>query len=265
MSLRDQETLETIVRGKLAERIDTLRDSWEASRPVKHFVVDDLLPEDFVREVAAGFPTIERMVKTDSIRERKYSSADMGVWGEATRMTFLALQSKGVLSLMEEITGIRNLEGDTSAYAGGISAMAQGNWLNPHIDNSTHPRMQGYRRLNALFYVAPDWRQEFGGNLELWSPKLEERKEIDSAFNWLVVMNTNRRSLHSVNRVLCAASPRLCVSNYYFSRESPERKDYHHVTSFRGRPDEPWKDLYLRMEGAIASKVQALIGKPLKP
>ena len=51
-------------------------------------------------------------------------------------------------------------------YAGGISMMAPGHFLNPHIDNSHDKFRQRYRVLNLLSYVSPDWDQTRGCNLE---------------------------------------------------------------------------------------------------
>lgn len=252
------------ISNKIKQEIDSLKVNWRNSEPVSHFLIDDLLPEDFALEVAKGFPPIEKMNRYNSIRERKASSANRTIWGQATRDAFLALQDPTVMELFSEITDIQDLYGDPSAYAGGISMMVQGDFLNPHLDNSTHPSLKGYRRLNALLYISPDWSLEFGGNLELWGPKLKNRKEVASLFNRLVVMNTNRHSLHSVNRVCNPAAPRLCVSNYYFTQESPHKIFYSHVTSFRGRPGENLKDYYLRAEGKLASMVQTWLGKPLR-
>src|SRR5690606_32431548 len=105
------------------------------------------------------------------------TSANMGLWGDETRNVFLALQSKPVMEAIERITGIEDLCGDPEGYAGGISAMKKGDFLNPHLDNSSHPRISGYRRLNALYYVTKDWQQNNGGHLDPWSSNLKERFE----------------------------------------------------------------------------------------
>ena len=63
---------------------------------------------------------------------------------------------------------------------------------------------------------------------------------IVSEQNRLVVMETTRFSWHSVSKVR-ADRPRCCISNYYFSEESPHGTNYFHVTSFLGRPEEPFK------------------------
>ncbi len=146
----------------------------------------------------------------------------------------------------------------TMLYAGGISLMATGHYLHPHIDNSHDMERQRYRILNLLYYASPEWDFENGGNLELWPNGAKaEPHAIHSKFNRLAVIATNRNSWHSVSKVL-AARNRTCVSNYYFSRASPVEEDYFHVTSFRGRPEEPVRDLMLRTDAALRSLIRKI-------
>ena len=79
--------------------------------------------------------------------------------------------------------------------------MAKGHFLNPHLDNSHDGEQKNYRVLNLLYYVSPDWKPEFGGNLELWDESVKKPVEIPSLFNRLVLMSTNDKSWHSVNEV----------------------------------------------------------------
>ena len=62
-----------------------------------------------------------------------------------------------VVKAIERITKIHHLESDSSLYAGGISRMDLGHFLNPHIDNSHDMVRKKYRRLNLLYYVTPNW------------------------------------------------------------------------------------------------------------
>jgi Rps23 Pro-64 3,4-dihydroxylase Tpa1-like proline 4-hydroxylase len=115
--------------------------------------------------------------------------------------------------------------------------MGKGDFLNPHIDNSHDSVRARYRRLNLLYYISRDWRDEYGGNFELWDPAVQRPTMITSKYNRLVVMETNKYSWHSVNPVVVDKN-RCCISNYYFSKSCPESSDYYHVTSFVGRPNE---------------------------
>ena len=171
-----------------------------------------------------------------------------------------AFQDQRLVGLLGEITGIKDLYPDDHLYAGGISLMSKGCFLNPHIDNSHDYEGEKYRVLNLLYYVTPDWKEENGGNLEFWDRGVKEHcRTIVSKFNRLAVMTTYRSSWHSVSKV-SAGHSRCCISNYYFSPHSNEGKEYYHVTSFRGRPEEKLRDLVLL--GALA--VRNLIGKCIR-
>jgi len=246
------EDVAKLVVEKLRPHLPRLKEEWHRSKPVKHVVVDGLLPDDLLRDVVQELPSPETMRVTDSIRERKRTSARPDTFGPTCRAAIDGLHAPAVLRAFSEISSIDKLTGDGTYYAGGISYMNRGDFLNPHIDNSGHPSMLGYRRLNALYYVSPDWTLENGGNLELWTADMDERVEVVSSFNRLVLMNTNRKSLHSVNPVAVDRG-RWCLSNYYYTRESPDGRDYFHITSFRGRPEQPLRDLYCRLEGKIGS------------
>jgi hypothetical protein len=246
--------LSRLIVQKVSPQLELLKQTWRRARPVQHVIVDDFLPSEIALLIQKGFP--RDMLRCRTIRESKYTSAKADTWGALTRAVFLAIQTDEVVSLLSEITGIERLNSDATAWAGGLSAMVQGDFLNPHIDNSGHPNIRGWRRLNGLYYVTPDWRVENGGNLELWSRDMSERCEIFSQFNRFVLMNTNRASLHSVNEVVVAHSSRLCLSSYYYNDESPEQKDYSHVTCFRGRPEQPLRDVVLRAEGVVRSFVR---------
>ena len=129
---------------------------------------------------------------------------------------------------------------DSRLYAGGITMMTRGDFLNPHIDNSHDGERKLYRMLSLLYYVTPDWKPEYGGSLELWDDAVKKAVVIPSLFNRLVIMETNRHSWHSVNPVR-SDGWRCCVSNYYFSEHSPDGSDYFHVISFSARPDQTFR------------------------
>lgn len=160
----------------------------------------------------------------NSIKERKYVSAQMDEHPSILEEVVFAFQDPRVLELTAEITGLKALEPDSDLYAGGISSMRKGNYLKPHLDNSHDKAGTRYRVLNLLYYVTPDWREEYGGNLELWDqgPKGAPRT-IPSLFNRLVLMMTNRTSWHSVSEVMHDGN-RCCVSNYYFPQLPPRRR-----------------------------------------
>ena len=158
------------------------------------------------------------------------------MFSEILKDVTFALQDERVITIVENITGIKQLHGDSSLYAGGLSMMKKGHFLGPHIDNSHDQERESYRRLNILFYVTPKWNTESGGHLNLWDRKVINSKKIESRFNRLVVMETTPWSWHSVSEVK-GEGERCCVSNYFFSSNSPTTEKSFHVTSFQALPN----------------------------
>ena len=226
----------------------------------RHFLLDNLLPTNDIDEIYNAFPRDgDGFFNRESFREKKRTSANLKSFNPILSDITYALQDSSIVNLIQDILGIKNLIPDPKLYAGGLSMMFPTDYLNPHIDNSHDGERNCYRRLNLLFYVSPNWSGENGGNFELWSEDRTTPKTIISHQNRLVVMETNITSWHSVNEVK-ADRPRCCVSNYYFSEDSPNGSSYFHVTSFLGRPEQPFR----RAIGKIDNAIRNVISKTLK-
>jgi Rps23 Pro-64 3,4-dihydroxylase Tpa1-like proline 4-hydroxylase len=247
-----------LILNRLGESKDTLIIQYKENEHIPHFFLDDLLPSDIAHQIRLAFPSGSAMKIKRSLREHKFIAAQMDNYDPILEECVYAFQDQRVIDMVHQITGVENLEPDSLLYAGGISMMAKDHYLNPHIDNSHDKIRERYRVLNLLYYVSPDWGLENGGNLELWPHGVEgDRITVVSRFNRLAVMATNKNSWHSVSKVL-ADSNRCCISNYYFSKTSPESKDYFHVTSFRGWPEQKIRDLALRADILIRSSIRKI-------
>ena len=101
--------------------------------------------------------------------------------------------------------------------------MSEGCFLNPHIDNSHDLKMERYRRLNLLYYVNEDWIPiKDGGELALY-PKGINNNEINipTDFNRLVIMRTDNKSLHGVQKITSKFNRRKQVI-IIFQRSLPQ-------------------------------------------
>lgn len=260
--LAKQEKFVEHILFRLKTDYDLLKKQWNRPEGTKtrHFYIDNLLPLDDVTSIYASFPkNADGFFDRESFRERKSTSADLS--SEAPILTDItyAIQDSRIVEMVGEICGMGKVEPDPKLYAGGLSMMFRNDFLNPHIDNSHDVMRNKYRRLNLLYYVSPDWELENGGNFELWSADRKTPKTIVASQNRLVVMETNRSSWHSVSKVK-TDNPRCCVSNYYFSSESPDGDSYFHVTSFSGRPEQPFR----RAFGALDNVLRNIVSKTIK-
>jgi Rps23 Pro-64 3,4-dihydroxylase Tpa1-like proline 4-hydroxylase len=254
------QAIAAIIADRLNRDAEVLSTNFHSREDVHtgYFVVDDLLPEEIAREVYEAFPHHNRFRRLESFRERKSTSKDVDSLPAILSEVTFAFQDRTVIDAIERITGIRNQLPDPHLYAGGLSIMVKGDFLNPHIDNSHDKDRLHYRTLNLLYYVSPDWDQGCGGNFELWDPRVRRNVEIVSRFNRLLVMETNTTSWHSVNRVL-VDRPRCCVSNYYFSPDPPEGYEHFHITAFNARPEQPFRRLLARADSAARMAVRRIV------
>jgi Rps23 Pro-64 3,4-dihydroxylase Tpa1-like proline 4-hydroxylase len=255
-------------RGKLADSIvDSLSRSENAARQefrisnrIPSFSLDNLLPDETADAIHRAFPPTAGMVLKKTLGQLKYVGYQMSDYNPLLEEIIYAFQDSRLLDLISRITGIAQLLPDENLYAGGISLMAQGHYLNPHLDNSHDIGRANYRALNLLYYVTPGWRDDFGGHLELWDrgPGYPQRT-LHSRFNRLVVMQTDERSWHSVSKVVHPGN-RCCVSNYYFSPRPVGKDASYHVTSFRGWPQQKAADLVMRADNALRLVVRKVGG-----
>jgi Rps23 Pro-64 3,4-dihydroxylase Tpa1-like proline 4-hydroxylase len=254
------EHLIQLIAGRLAAERERLAQDFLASGSrvgARLCVIDDLLPDDIARRIHASFPPPSRMRLMKSFRETKFTSKQFDEFDPLLKEVTFAIQSPRVIEIVESITGIQQQVPDPRLYAGGLSMMGQGHFLNPHIDNSHDGERRLYRTLNLLYYVTPDWTLESGGNLELWDASVRERMTIVSRFNRLALMETHPTSWHSVSPVV-VDRVRCCVSNYYFSPLSPIGHDYFNVTSFSARPEQRVRRVVASADNLLRGALRAL-------
>lgn len=124
------------------------------------------------------------MVLKKNIREVKFIGVQINQYNSILEKLIYAFQDKKIVNLVGEICNIEQLIPDSNLYAGGLSMMGNKQFLNPRLDNSHDKDRNCWRVLNLLYYVTPNWNEEFGGNLELWPNGLNEKQvTIHSKFN----------------------------------------------------------------------------------
>jgi Rps23 Pro-64 3,4-dihydroxylase Tpa1-like proline 4-hydroxylase len=252
--------LVNLITASLSVRRDELAAAFGASGSevgVRYVAIDGLLPERLATVIGEAFPSGLDMRLMSSFREKKFTSKAYDRFNPILGDITFAFQDPTVIEIIESITGIADQVPDSLLYAGGLSAMARGHFLSPHIDNSHDSSRKYYRTLNLLYYVTPEWREESGGNLQLWNRRVSKSVTIHSRFNRLVLMETTPWSWHSVEQVRVDGE-RRCVSNYYFSKQSPTGQDYFNVTSFSAPPNQPIRRTWSGIDAAVRQLVRRL-------
>jgi hypothetical protein len=224
----------------LAER---LAPTYATASPFPHIVIDDLLPPDLAERLLAEFPPVDSEV----FKERTIGNVQKGKYGSVQAKRFvhappflqnmlLWLNSYAILHFLETLTGIHNLLVDPYFHGGGLHQSVQGGHLDIHADFNFEPNLKLYRRLNLLYYLNKEWKEEFGGQLELWDPDLSRcEARIAPIFNRCVIFTTSSTSFHGHPRPLQLppGHTRKSIAAYYYTAEPGETFDGIHQTLWK--------------------------------
>jgi hypothetical protein len=227
--------------SSLAEQYAT---TYRTASPFPHIVIDDFLPEDVVQRVLDEFPSPkdEEWFRWDARTERKLqTTAEHGI-GPFTRQLLNQFNAAAMIDFLEALTGIEHLVPDPHYFGGGLHQIERGGFLKVHADFNHHARLQLERRLNLLLYLNRDWREEYGGHLELWNRDMTAAVDrIAPVFNRCVIFNTTDFSYHGHPEPLTCpeGSTRKSIALYYYSKgRPPEEIASAHSTLFQRRPGE---------------------------
>jgi hypothetical protein len=231
---------------KLAAVPRALHEPYVAARPFPHAVIDGLFPDEVLRTVLAEFPAPDEIEwkRFDNAREKK-----LGYWHESALRPSLQLflyemNSPPVLQFLEALTGIDGLIPDPYYGGAGPHQILPGGFLKVHVDFNRHPLLHLDRRLNLLVYLNEDWREEWGGHLELWPADMARcERRILPAFNRTVVFSTTDASFHGHPAPLACPEgrSRKSVSFYYYTNGRPAHEGAApHDTIFRKTHQHDW-------------------------
>ncbi|HXH39051.1 MAG TPA: 2OG-Fe(II) oxygenase, partial [Thermoanaerobaculia bacterium] len=147
-----------------------LRDRYAAAEPFPYIVLDGLFDDKVLDAVLQEFPSREAMRwrEFDTPLEKKLGYFhETSTIASSVRRFLDDMNSFEMLLWLEALTGIDGLIPDPYFGGGGLHQIEPGGFLKVHADFNVHPKLKIDRRLNMLIYLNKDWRDEYGGHLEL--------------------------------------------------------------------------------------------------
>jgi Rps23 Pro-64 3,4-dihydroxylase Tpa1-like proline 4-hydroxylase len=229
--------------------LPALRRQMAEAPAFPHFCIDGFLDEAFAREVHAAFPSYREALTLgrafEAVNEkRKIQVTDASLFPPAIRRLHEALAAPEFVAQLAAASGIADLSADPALTGGGIHETDGGGRLDVHVDFNFNADTGLYRRLNLLVYFNPDWKTEYGGQLDLWDEDVQHCVGcFEPSFNRLAGFATSGKSWHGVTPVHCPPGmTRKSFAVYYYSKEAPPGWDgVKRSTVFRARPDEFWR------------------------
>jgi Rps23 Pro-64 3,4-dihydroxylase Tpa1-like proline 4-hydroxylase len=209
--------------------------------PYPHIVLDDFFDPNLIDQVLSEFPKpgAIRWQQFDNEREIKLASAAESSFGPVTRLFLYHLNSITFLEFLSAVTGIPNLISDPRFDGGGLHQIVRGGKLGIHADFNRHGAYNLDRRLNLLLYLNKDWREEYGGHLQLWNRDMTRcEAKVLPIFNRVMVFSTTDFTYHGhPDPLQCPEGvTRKSLALYYFSNGRPgEEVSGEHSTIFRAR------------------------------
>lgn len=211
---------------------------YKEARPFPHIHLLNFLEEDAARSLAEQFPSpsSNAWIQYKHFNENKSGLTRRELFPEGLRKLVDELNSEEFLSWLSQLTGIPNLVADPTLEGGGLHQSGRGGFLNLHTDFTVHHSHKEWRRrVNLILYLNPEWREEWGGAIELWDARMQKCcASVPPFLNHALIFSTIEDSFHGFpEKLRCPEGvSRKSLALYYYTVErdasfARQSTDYH--------------------------------------
>lgn len=218
------------------------KEKYRMEQPFAHMTFKDFLDSDVATKALSQFPKSDDETWTHwkHFNSNKMGNTNRKVFPEFIGQLIDEFQSDRFVKWLSQLTGIEGLLSDPTLDGGGIHQTETGGFLNIHADFTTHHyRTHWRRRVNLIVYFNENWKEEWGGHLELWTKDMS-RCMVRHApeFNSAVIFSTNDDSFHGHPEPLKTPEgvSRRSLALYYYTEEP--NLDAGKSTQYRARPND---------------------------
>ena len=216
------------------------------AKPFPNIELDNFFNSIFLSKILDEFPDLSKLNKSQKYQgknEVKFSNKNYNEFPSTIKSFIDFLNSNIFLDFLQNLTSIKEkLKSDPQLEGGGLHEIKSGGVLKIHTDFNRHPFLNLDRRVNVLIYLNKNWKDSYGGSLELWSEDMSKcERKISPIFNKMVIFSTTDFSNHGhPNHLNCPIDiSRKSIALYYFSSGRPQSEIYDkfkkNSTNFKSR------------------------------
>lgn len=221
------------------EAREKLHRQYSTAIPCKHLVLDDFLEKDLADRLHANFPSLDSLnVKRKSLNEDKAEDYHFERWDPSFTELREVVGSEEFYEWIRRITGVEGLITTRDSLGSGVHQGGNNSYVDVHVDVNMNPEAGLWRRVNLLLYLNKDWKEEYGGHLELWDKDMKTmHHHIAPMHNRAIIFYTDDNSPHGVSKVTCPEGESRKSFYTYFYTEVGEGFKYRD-SKFLSRPDD---------------------------
>lgn len=211
-----------ILNESILSDAEALRPTFVNAYPFPHIVLDGLFSPDLLQMIWDDFGDID--VRDLKVRRTEHevtfrSQVDTPLPASA-QIYFDAVNSGRFVKFLTGLSGISGLITDCFLQRGGLHESRDGGKFDVHIDFNKHPDNDLDNRLVLLTYLNRNWREDYGGALELWAPGREGCvTKVIPEFGRSIIMQHTNASWHGHPKPVHTPDNRTrrSLATYYYS------------------------------------------------
>ena len=198
-------------------------EEYASARPFPNTSLDGVFSDSLLDKVVGEFSRDIEWADAQLPKKspKKRTAPERGA-GPYTNQLLSTLKSSSFIRFVERLTGIPKLIPDLHIRSGGLHSYSTGGRLELHTDYNYSSQLRLYRRVNLLLYLNRGWKDEWGGELQLWNQDFSEESKVYPAFNRMAIAHVLPNGMHGVGGISCPENEsRRSIAVWYFTAELP--------------------------------------------
>lgn len=220
--------------------LENLKNEFDNGKPFRNLKIDNFLDESFANELHKNFPGFDKMSRNyQGLNEKKAEGSGFEDFHPSFGLLKQELNSKKFCEALSKITEIPQLYSVDDALGMGVHQGGDGSYLDIHIDFNIHHLRNIHRRVNLLIFLNKNWKEAYGGSIELWNKDVSKlENSYLPIFNRCVIFETNEISYHGYGKISLPEGETRKSFYAYFYTDLREGAAGYHDTVFKARPEE---------------------------